>query len=291
MPAFDPEFRSSLERLAALAKRLGRGRPARRRVPRRAAGASGEFRDRRPYSPGDDLRHIDWAGYRRWGRLLVKLFEAEEPREVWVLLDASASMRPARKLAWARRAAAAVAFLAAGRHDRVGLAFFADAMRVRRAPAAGRGVAARLLAEIEAFVPEGRSDPARAFRELVERRRRRRGLAAIVTDALWPGEVAAPLAVLEAAGLEAVLVHAIEPEDRAPPLEGEIELLDRETGFRRAIAADAALVEKLAHAFDAHAAAVEGACARTGAAYIAARTDEPVEAALLELLRSGLAGG
>jgi uncharacterized protein (DUF58 family) len=227
--------------------------------------------------------------------LLVKLFEAEEPRDVWLLLDASASMGAGpgggRKAAWARRAAAAIAFLAAGRHDRVGLALFAERLVERRAPAAGRGVTGRLLGLLEAFRPAGPSAPGRAVAELVEaRRERRRGLAVIVSDLLWPDGVGGPLAILEAAGLDVALVHAVEPFDRAPPLEGEVALADAETGARRDVAVGPAVLADLAAAFDAHAAALAAACARAGAVYVAARTDAPVELALLELLREGLAG-
>lgn len=295
MTAFDADFLSMLERLASIAKRMGRARPPRRRPRRRVPSGAGEFRDRRPYAAGDDVRAIDWATYGRLGRLLTKLFEADEPRDVWVLFDASASMGAGvggpRKLRWARRAAAAAAFLAAERHDRVGLVTFADAVLGRVPAAPGRGAPARLLAALDAVRPRGASDPARAFAALLEtRRRRRRGLAVIVSDALWPGDPGRPLALLEAAGLEVALVHAIEPFDRAPPLEGNVALVDAETGAARPVAVDGPLLERLAAAFDAHAAALEAACARAGAAYVPARTDAPVEAALLELLRAAAAG-
>jgi uncharacterized protein (DUF58 family) len=291
MPApFDPQFLALLERLALLARRLGRARPPRRVFSARGAGAAGAFRDRRPYSAGDEQRTIDWAAYGRLGRLLVKLFEVEEPGEVFLLLDASASMAAGpggpRKLACARRAAAAVAFLAAGRHERVGLALFSDRLLALAPPAGGRGVGRRILDFLErAPRPSGPSDPERAARDLVERRRRR-GLAVAVTDALWPGDPARPRLALRAGGLEAAILHVIEPLDRAPPFEGDLLLRDAETGRERKATIDAGAIERHARAFDAHAEAVAAACARQGAAYVALRTDRDLEEALLELLRA-----
>src|SRR5688572_5847337 len=152
---FDPAFLVSLERLALLAKRLGGVVPRRRRVARRAA-AAGEVRDRRPYAPGDEPRAIDWSAYARLGKLLTKLFEAEEPRDLLVLVDVSASMgRPARKLDWALRGAAAAAYLGLARHDRVGAAGFSDRVTTELPPRSGRGGAARILGFLEGFQAAG----------------------------------------------------------------------------------------------------------------------------------------
>ena len=51
-----------------------------------------EFRDYRPYSPGDELRSIDWNVYRRLGRFVVRLFEEMEDLPIYLMPDLSKSM-------------------------------------------------------------------------------------------------------------------------------------------------------------------------------------------------------
>ncbi len=82
------DFVRTLERLYLLArKHMTRGEQGSRRSPRR--GASIEFHDYRHYTPGDEIRYIDWNVYARHGSLFIKEFSAEENVHVSILLDAS----------------------------------------------------------------------------------------------------------------------------------------------------------------------------------------------------------
>src|SRR5574338_855979 len=56
-------------------------------------GSSVEFSEHKEYSPGDELRHIDWRAYAKVDRYYVKLFEQESQLTVYLVLDASASMQ------------------------------------------------------------------------------------------------------------------------------------------------------------------------------------------------------
>ncbi|NQT52589.1 DUF58 domain-containing protein, partial [bacterium] len=70
-------------------------------------GTSSEFSDYRNYSPGDDVRFVDWNVFARLHRPYVKLFELEEKMHVAVVVDASGSMLFEGKLARAKQLAAA----------------------------------------------------------------------------------------------------------------------------------------------------------------------------------------
>src|SRR3569832_1506993 len=59
-------------------------------------GVSVEFADYREYSPGDDLKRLDWRAYARSYRYYVKRFEEETNLRCTIMLDASASMRYGR---------------------------------------------------------------------------------------------------------------------------------------------------------------------------------------------------
>ncbi|HEV7555724.1 MAG TPA: DUF58 domain-containing protein, partial [Kofleriaceae bacterium] len=55
-------------------------------------GSSVEFAEHKEYSPGDELRHVDWKAYAKLDRYYVKQFEQESQLVVWLVLDASSSM-------------------------------------------------------------------------------------------------------------------------------------------------------------------------------------------------------
>jgi uncharacterized protein (DUF58 family) len=111
-----------------------------RRSTRR--GASVEFADFRKYEAGDDFRHVDWNIYARLERLMLRQFVEEEDVRIDILVDQSRSMyfgTPLTKFDSARKAAAALAFLAVGSFDRVGVAAFDSNIRARMRAMRGRG--------------------------------------------------------------------------------------------------------------------------------------------------------
>src|SRR5258706_185806 len=108
LPApFTPEFLNRLEALRLRTRKEVLGnRPGAYAAPRR--GTSLEFADYRKYSPGDDLRYVDWGIFARSDRLYVRLFREEVDLFAYVFIDASRSMAcpsPAEKFAPACRVA------------------------------------------------------------------------------------------------------------------------------------------------------------------------------------------
>src|SRR3954464_3474509 len=55
-------------------------------------GSSVEFAEHKEYSPGDEMRHIDWKAYAKVDRYYVKQYEQESQLTIYLVLDASASM-------------------------------------------------------------------------------------------------------------------------------------------------------------------------------------------------------
>jgi len=119
-PLFEREFLKRLEMLTLSARRLFRGDT---RGERRSTvhGASVEFADFRPYVQGDDFRRIDWNAYAKFEQLMLRLFVEEQELPVHILLDCSNSMNygTPNKFDYARRLAAALAYLALSNTDRV----------------------------------------------------------------------------------------------------------------------------------------------------------------------------
>jgi len=109
-------------------------------------GFSVEFAQHRQYAPGDDIRHLDWKIFGRTDKLYLKQYQQETNLDLLLLVDVSGSMsytsqkatnatgdQPARQ-AWrkfdhAASLAAAMAYLALGQQDRVGLMMFSSSMR------------------------------------------------------------------------------------------------------------------------------------------------------------------
>jgi len=148
------------------------------------------FSEVRAYTPGDEVRAIDWNVSARTGQLYVKRFTEERELTVAILVDLSASSdfgsRERTKAEVAAEIAALIAFSAVANGDRVGLVLFTD--RVERfVPARkGRRHAMRLVSEILQFRPEGRRTGLSAALEFLRRALRRRTIAFLLSDFIEP---------------------------------------------------------------------------------------------------------
>lgn len=95
-------------------------------------GFSVEFAEHREYTPGDDLRYLDWKVYGKSDKYFIKQYEDETNFACYVVLDVSESMSyrhetsPVSKLDYARHLAAALAYLVLRQHDAAGLITFSE---------------------------------------------------------------------------------------------------------------------------------------------------------------------
>lgn len=195
----------------------------------RARSTSSDFVDYRPYRPGDDTRQIDWNAYGRLDQLFVKLTEGRERGTLHILLDRSASMAAGTpsKFDFARQLAAVLAYVALARYDSVrvvGLGGTGPAPR----PLRGRQRFAELLAALGAMRPAGPAALVDAIARLEPGRDR--GQAVLISDLLDPAGCEPGLAALAAAGLEPMVIQVLSPQELEPDLEGDVELVDVESG-------------------------------------------------------------
>ena len=240
---FDETFLRQLERLLLLMRSPVRGglKGGRRSVKR---GQSVEFADYRDYALGDDLRQLDWNVYARLEKLFVKLFIEEEDVTVTLLVDASASMATGQpeKLTFAKRAAAALGYIALASEDKVAVSALTGRVARRRPSLRGSGRVFRLLADLSAIEPaEGTTDLVAAARHAAAQLHGR-GIVVLLSDLLDAG---ADRVVRELAstGSELIVMHILSPEELDPPLEGDLRLVDTETGDRVDITADLATID------------------------------------------------
>ena len=132
MPLPDPQVLARIDRLELEARQVVEGYLAgRHRSPRH--GFAVEFAQHREYTPGDDIKHIDWKVYGRTERFHLKQYEQETNLVAWLLVDASESMAygsgERTKYDLACSAAAAMAYLVLNQTDSVGLATLAGGVR------------------------------------------------------------------------------------------------------------------------------------------------------------------
>ena len=240
---FDEAFLRQLERLLLLMRSPVRGglKGGRRSVKR---GQSVEFADYRDYALGDDLRQLDWNVYARLEQLFVKLFIEEEDVTVTLLVDASASMATGSpyKLVFAKRAAAALGYIGLASEDRVAVSALSGRMARRRAAMRGSGRVFRLLADLSAIEPaDGPTDLVAAARHAAAQLHGR-GVLVLLSDLLDPGADRV-IRELAATGSELVVLHVLSPDELDPLLEGDLRLVDSETGDRVDITADLATID------------------------------------------------
>src|SRR6202521_3431987 len=125
-------------------------------------GFSQEFAEYRAYSPGDDLRHVDWNVFARTERAYLKRYRGETNSLLTVLLDASNSMNytshQVTKMDYARYTAASLFYLAVkDQRDAAGLIVFDDELRNYIRPSTRQGQLSRLLAALELAEPRART--------------------------------------------------------------------------------------------------------------------------------------
>jgi uncharacterized protein (DUF58 family) len=275
----------TLERLAPLdvaARRAtGGGRPGERMAG--VAGVGTIFHEHRTYSPGDDLRYVDWNAYGRLRSLYVKVYEHEENLDVRLLVDATASMGSGHgsKLEAALRAAAMVGATALGRGDVVRLGLWpGEAARTFQGGAARRAFF-DALAPASAREAMPLYDGVRSVTPPV----RRRGFALLVSDFLddsasWRRAVD----YLCHLGLEVACVHVVSVAERSPQAKGALRLRDVETGAEVVLDVDDALLARYRARFDKRVREVRAYLASKRVRHVLLDTGHAGEAEVLRLL-------
>ncbi|MGZ9159601.1 MAG: DUF58 domain-containing protein [Candidatus Limnocylindrales bacterium] len=270
---FDEAFLRQLERLLLLMRSPVRGglKGGRRSVKR---GQSVEFADYREYALGDDLRQLDWNVYARLERLFVKLFIEEEDVTVTLLLDASASMAVGypSKLVFAKRTAAALGYIGLASEDRVVVSALSGRVARRRAALRGSSRVFRLLADLSAIEPaDGLTDLLAAARHAAAQLHGR-GVVVLLSDLLDPNADRV-VRELAATGSELIVMHILSRDELDPPLQGDLRLVDIETGDRVDVTADLATIDAYKTRLTAWKAGFADIAAKRRASYVDLASD------------------
>ena len=288
---FDEAFLRQLERLLLIMKRPVRGglKGGRRSVKR---GQSVEFADFRDYSLGDDLRQLDWNVLARLEKLFIKLYVEEEDVTISFLIDASASMAAGDppKLLFAKRAAAALGYIGLASEDRVAVTALSARAGRRQVALRGSGRVFRLLAALSSIGPaDGPTDLVAAARH-AGAQLTGRGVIVLISDLLDLGADKV-IRELAATGSELIVLHVLSPDELDPTMEGDVRLVDVETGDGLDVTIDLATIDDYKARLAAWQESFADLASRRGATYVPISTDLPLaDLVFAELRRRRVVG-
>jgi len=288
---FDSEFLTKLERLRlAASRRVGGGYHAERRS--RSTGFSLEFADYREYTPGDDPRAVDWSIYGRLEKLFLKLYEQEEDVAVYLLVDASRSMRwlpeggkGLTKYDRARQVAAALAYVSLTRLDRVDVWLFDSQLRSNMGLARGKAAFHSVLEFLRNDGAPGEVTDLGGSLSEFARRLKRRGLCVVLSDFFDPAGWESGLSALHHSRFELRAVQITHPAEWDPGVKGDVRLEDCETGETIDQVVDATLRKSYLDELRKHVEGIDAWCTKRGAGFAQLRTDTPVDEFVLGALR------
>jgi uncharacterized protein (DUF58 family) len=274
-----------LEQLELLSRKIFIGRMKGERRSKRK-GQSVEFADYRNYVVGDDLRFLDWNVYARLEQLLLKLYLEEEDLNVTLLLDVSRSMdwgSPHKGL-YAKRVAAALAYIGLINYDRVNVYAYADGLVQQRVGVRGRRMTSQIMEFLERLPLGGASHFADAGRHFALRHRGG-GVVIVLSDFLDKGGYEDGLRYLLSRRLDIYCVQVLSPDEMDPPLAGDLKLQDVEDDEVAEVTISRPLLERYKANLQAHCTGLKEHCTRRGITYLFTSTQVPFDVLVTSYLR------
>ena len=220
-------------------------------------GFSVEFSEHRKYSPGDDLKDLDWNVYAKTDRYYVRKYQAETNLTGYLVMDLSASMdwcgiremekagvgggsslkggagraetERLTKFEYCICLAAALGYLMIHQQDPVGLVTIGDKIKDVLPPKSKRTQLGNMLAMLSNLRPQGQTDLAHGLQQLAALIRTK-SLVMVFSDFLTdPGPVMKSLYQLRHRGNEIILFHVLDEAEVEFPFEGLVEFVDVES--------------------------------------------------------------
>lgn len=249
-------------------------------------GFAVEFATHREYSPGDDLKHIDWKVWSKTDRLYIKEYEEETNLKCTILLDCSKSMRygskgnpPWSKFDYAATASASLAYLLQQQQDAVGLVTFDHKVERNLPPSSHPSHLKRMLHELEQVTPDDTTDIASVFPELA-RQIRKRGLIVLVSDLFLDlPTLAESLRQFRLRKHEVVVFHVLHADEVNFPFQDNTLFKGLEVD-QQLHAEPRALRNSYLEVLQDYLTKVKKVCATSGIDYVPMNTDDPLDAAL-----------
>ncbi len=287
---FDEGFMERLELLQVVARRLFRGQYRAERKTRKV-GSGLEFADHREYSPGDDIRNLDWNVLMRLEQALVRLFEEDEDLPIRVIIDVSESMTTGHggKLRYARQVGAALAYVGLANLDRVGLTCMSGSIHETLPAVRGKGRIFRVF-EFLRSVPTGGGTDLRAGCKRVAAESSQPGLTVVLSDFYDLAGAFDGLNMLRFRKHDPVAIQVLDPVEADPrqlALRGDVSLVDVEGSERRDVTLTARTLAAYAQAHQRFCEQLAASCRSRGIPYFRAPIEVPFDDLVLRMFRRG----
>tara|TARA_B100000674_G_scaffold464342_1_gene446222 strand:- start:1403 stop:2296 length:894 start_codon:yes stop_codon:yes gene_type:complete len=252
-------------------------------------GSSVEFSEHKEYSPGDDVRHIDWKAYARLDKHYVKRFEHESNLTAWCLLDASGSMgyqgqgSGLTKLEYGSLLAVSLSYVLLKQQDGVGFVSFADSLGESLLPAARIGHLNRLCSLLENIKPSGGTNLPGIVR-VVGEQAKRRGLVFVFSDFLSDPEADfSALRRLASRGRQMAVFHLVDQDEAEFPFD-EMTLFEGMESTHQLLVEPQLIRNAYLKRFNAHCAEIKRQSLRHKMHYVRVDTNRPPHEVLMSFL-------
>lgn len=284
-PSLTPSLLAKLEALELTVRRVKWGARTGGRYAINRRGSSVEFSDYSAYTPGDDIRSIDWNLYARLDKLFVKTYREEIELAVDVIIDATTSMGlPSRaKLDRAEALGWCLAYVGVASHHHVRVSRIKPGALSVTSPMWQRGDWHRLASQQAAIAPSGSVRLPDWMQQAAATLHMRGGQAILITDGMYPpAELFRALGVLRHRHMEVKLLQVLTDDELHPAklFQGGA-VIDSETGQARELGYRP---EELERAMLTHNDTLARYCLRNGIPFAQDRLQEPLEAFVLRTL-------
>lgn len=285
------ELLSKLDAIDLVSRKILAGKMRGERRSKRR-GQSVEFADFRNYATGDDLRLIDWNLYARLDRFFLKLFLEEEDLSVYVVVDQTGSMDygDPNKALYARRVAAALAYIGLVHHNRVNVFSINGNGIAESGPMRGRTRVPRMLEFLNKSKPEGRADLATSLKRFTQSARLR-GILVVISDFLDKNGFDNTLKYIASGRYDLFTIQTLSPQEIDPNLQGDLRLKDVEDFSQAEVSINAPLLKQYKQTLNAYCLGLKDYVTKRGGNYLFSSTAVPFDTLVLAYLRRrGLLG-
>jgi uncharacterized protein (DUF58 family) len=255
-------------------------------------GQSVEFLQHRAYTPGDDLRYVDWKVWAKQDRFFVKQFEEDTNLRLTLLVDVSASMRygsgAMNKFEYAATLAVSLAYLVLRQQDAVGCLAFDESPRKIVPQRSKRNHLDSIIQALEVSEPANKTDIHQIIRKAAETYPRR-GMVAVVSDLLVDRDgLSRGLRLLRSRGHDVLVFHVLDDDELDFPFNGPTRFEGLEVPLHLKCN-PRSLREGYLAALGAYLEEVRRACSGQNVDYALVRTSQPLGTALATFLNHRLA--
>jgi len=254
-------------------------------------GSSIEFAEHKEYTPGDEIRHMDWKAYGRFDKYYIKRFEDETNLRTFLLVDGSGSMGyqsgGVTKLQYACQLAAALSFILLRQQDSVGLVAFSDRVTEFVPPLSRSSHLEDISRVLCSLSPQGQTHLVQGLTHVLERARRR-SLIIILSDFFDPSPDMENLLAQMARRNDVALIHVMDPYEISFPFEN-LTIFRSMEGAGEVLAEPKVMRETYLRELKRFRESLKQIAVKNGIAYQLASTDLPLDQVLVSYItaRSG----